>query len=206
MASIRQGVYAITDFSSLTEVQVYMKTETILKAGISLLQYRDKLSDKNTRYRRAIELQRLCSIYDTPFIINDDIELAKSCNADGIHLGKDDSNIDTARQALGKVIIGCSCYNSIELAMRAQEEGADYIAFGAFNHTKTKNNTVKAEPGLLSLANNVIELPIVAIGGITPKNAKVLLDNGTDLLAVISALYHANDTADSIKQFNLLFN
>ena len=203
--SIKPGLYAITDFSSVSEADVYLKTEIILRGGISMLQYRDKSGEDAVRLRRARELKRLCNEFNTPLIINDDVSLANQCKADGVHLGKNDTSINTARDLLGPVIIGCSCYNSIERAQQAESAGADYVAFGAFYDTTSKQDAVKAEPELLVIATQRLRLPIVAIGGITPKNAKVLIDGGADLVAVISALYGVEDTVKAIHNFNLLF-
>ena len=137
--------------------------------------------------------------------MNDDLALARRTSADGIHLGQHDADIKSARELLGPVIIGRSCYNSLELAREAQTAGADYIAFGAFYGTKSKKDTVKADPEILESARDDIMLPLVAIGGITPENGKVLVDKGADLLAVIGALYGTNDTTTVINKFNLLF-
>ncbi len=205
MPLIKPGLYAITDFSSLSETDVYAKTEIILRGGVSMLQYRDKSGEDTSRLRRTTELKALCHEFNTPLIINDDISLAHKCKADGVHLGKHDAGINAARELLGPVIIGCSCYNSVELAHQAESAGADYVAFGAFYNTTSKHDAVNAKPELLGIAAKRIHLPVVAIGGITPKNAKVLIAGGADLIAVISALYGVKDTAKAIHNFNLLF-
>lgn len=205
MAILQRGIYAITDFTSLKDAEVFARTELLLRAGISILQYRDKSATAKAKINRARELRSLCRQFNTPFIVNDDIELARDTGADGIHLGQNDTDIQTAREFLGPIIIGCSCYNSLHLAQEAQAAGADYVAFGAFHNTSSKKNTVKAEPEILERASHEIMLPLVAIGGITPENGKVLVDKGAAMLAVISALYGANDTNATIKKFNLLF-
>lgn len=205
MAILKQGIYAITNFSSLKDAEVFARTELLLRAGISMLQYRDKSATAKAKTNRATELQSLCRQFNTPFIVNDDIKLARDTGADGIHLGQNDTDIQTARELLGPIIIGCSCYNSLHRAQEAQAAGADYVAFGAFYNTSSKKNTVKADPEILERASHEIMLPLVAIGGITPENGKVLVDKGATILAVISALYGANDTNAVINEFNLLF-
>lgn len=205
MTILKRGIYAITDFASLDDDAVFARTEQLLRDGISTLQYRDKSNVADDKKRRAAVLQDLCKQFNTPFIINDDLALAQQTAADGIHLGKNDVDIHSARELLGPVIIGRSCYNSLQLARDAQADGADYVAFGAFYPTRSKQDTVKAEPDILSRARHEITLPLVAIGGITPENGKVLINKGADLLAVISALYGVIDTGTAINKFNFLF-
>ena len=205
MAAVNKGLYAITDFSLLADDEVLSKTEHCLRAGLSLLQYRDKSDKQDLRIQRALALQDLCREFNTPFIVNDDIQLAASIKADGVHVGKDDTDIAAARDYLGPVIIGHSCYNRLDLGRRAQKDGADYIAFGAFYPTISKSSVARATPDLLAKAKKEIRLPIVAIGGITPENGKVLIEKGADLLAVISALYGVEDTISAMDKFKPLF-
>jgi thiamine-phosphate pyrophosphorylase len=205
MSQIKQGIYALTDFSSLTDEQVLSKSEQILKVGVSLFQYRDKSRPAEEKLNAASALQSLCKEFNTPFIVNDDVELARTIKADGVHLGKQDVAIQTARDYLGPVIIGRSCYNSLDNARQAQAEGADYLAFGAFYPSSTKPEALRAAPTLLSAAKSELTLPLVAIGGITPKNGKVLLEAGADLLAIIGSLYGVADTASAINEFSQLF-
>ena len=205
MAILKRGIYAITDFTSLKDSEVFARTELLLRGGLSMLQYRDKSATTKAKISRAKELKSLCRQFNTPFIVNDDIQLARKTGADGIHLGQGDTDIQNARELLGPVIIGRSCYNSLQLAQEAQAAGADYVAFGAFYSTSSKKNTVKAEPQTLERASHEIMLPLVAIGGITPENGKVLIDKGATMLAVINAVYGAKDTNATINEFNLLF-
>ena len=202
----RQGLYVITDCEKLDYRTMLHCTEKILATGVLLLQYRDKSGDYARRYERAGTLKELCHRTDTIFLINDDIQLAADIGADGVHIGRDDPPLAAARQLLGiDAIIGVSCYNDYQRARDAQAAGADYIAFGAFYPTRTKGGTVKADPDLLRRARPGLSVPIAAIGGITPTNGGQLIEAGADLLAVVSSVYAADDPAQAVLEFNLLF-
>jgi thiamine-phosphate pyrophosphorylase len=199
------GVYAITDCANLTSEELISKSEEILKVGISLFQYRNKESNQQKKKELAIKLQLLCHKYTTPFIVNDDVMLAKEISADGVHLGQNDESIIKAREILGSKIIGISCYNELNRATEAEENGADYIAFGSFFPSFTKPDAKKASIELLNEAKSILTIPIVAIGGITPENGKQLIDAKVDFLAIISGLYSAPDTISATKSYNNLF-
>ena len=140
----------------------------------------------------AAPLQALCADRDVAFIINDSVALAQRLSADGVHLGQGDGDPREARKILGpKVQIGVTCHDSRHLAMDAGEAGADYVAFGAFFPTATKETKHRPDPSILSWWTTVFELPCVAIGGITPDNARVLVDAGADFLAVSGAVWGA---------------
>ena len=199
------GIYAITDCDNLIEKDLLEKTESILKTGVAILQYRDKQSNPEKKKQLALKLQSLCHQNNTPFIVNDDVDLAKEIAADGVHLGKDDGDIKHARKELGSKILGISCYNDIELALAADKAGADYIAFGAFFPSPTKPDAKKAGIELVQQAKAQLSTPIVAIGGITPENAKPLIEAKVDYLAVISGLYNSSDTIKATQSYNNLF-
>jgi len=197
------GLYAITDSS---QEHLARQVELALKGGVHILQYRDKSSDQTRRLTQAKRLLDLCRKHDAIFIINDDVELAKAIGADGVHLGRDDHDIESARIALGnKAIIGLSCYDQLELAVAAQSAGADYVAFGRFFPSSTKPQAVQAEIELLSAAKSTLRIPIVAIGGITPENGAPLIDAGADMLAVIQGLFAQQDIRTAAEQFHKLF-
>ena len=152
--------------------------------------------------RLAEPLQRICADHDVAFIVNDSMALAKRLGADGLHLGQSDGNIREARALLGPdVQIGRTCHDSRHLAMEAGEEGADYVAFGAFYPTTTKPSHYRPAPVILSWWSSVFELPCVAIGGITPANAGPLVAAGADFLAVCQAVWGADDTAQAVAAF-----
>lgn len=152
--------------------------------------------------RLAEPLQRTCADHDVSFIVNDSMALAKRLGADGLHLGQSDGDIREARALLGPdVQIGRTCHDSRHLAMEAGEEGADYVAFGAFYPTTTKPSHYRPAPVILSWWSSVFELPCVAIGGITPANAAPLVGAGADFLAVCQAVWGAEDTAQAVAAF-----
>jgi thiamine-phosphate pyrophosphorylase len=157
---------------------------------VAAFQLRLKGLDEHTIVRAAEPLQRLCAERDIAFIVNDSISLAKRLGADGVHLGQGDGDPREARQILGSnVQIGVTCHDSRHLAMEAGEAGADYVAFGAFYPTTTKETTHRPDPSILSWWTTLFELPCVAIGGITAENAAPLVQAGADFLAVSSAVW-----------------
>lgn len=199
------GLYAITSETADTE-QLLAQVEAALTGGAAAVQYRDKSDDVARRHEQASELVALCRRFNVPLIVNDDLRLADLADADGVHLGRDDGSVAKARVILGPdKFIGASCYQSLELALAAQAEGADYVAFGSFYPSNTKPQAVRAETSLLLAAVTSIHVPIVAIGGITPENAPALLDAGADSLAVLSALFGADDIRAAAYAFNQLF-
>ncbi|CAG0941680.1 partial thiamine-phosphate pyrophosphorylase, partial [Candidatus Brocadiaceae bacterium] len=133
----KRGLYAITQTEHKTDAQIIADVEQVLSGGAVVLQYRDKRTDKTPKL--AEQLLTICRQYHVPLIINDDVELARQLNADGVHLGKDDSTIIEARLRLGQhAIIGVSCYNNLEAALHAEQQGANYVAFGRFFSSSTK--------------------------------------------------------------------
>ncbi len=201
-----RGLYAITDSSLLSHNKLGDAVEQAILGGAQVIQYRDKQSDPQARKQQALELVTLCNTHQVPCIINDDIELAKEVNADGVHIGADDGSIDEARNHLGhEALIGVSCYNSIELAQAAETGGADYVAFGSFYSSSTKPQAVSAGLKLLQDATKQIKIPVVAIGGITPENGAALINAGADMLAVINAEFGQPNIRKASKQFADLF-
>lgn len=200
-----QGLYLITDHDQLTDQQLADDVSQALNAGAHLLQYRDKTDDWQKRLRQAGALRELTLANDCLLIINDDVALAEAVAADGVHLGKDDGAVAAARQKLGPDrIIGASCYNQLELARQAANDGADYLAFGRFFPSSTKPAAVQAAPELLPRASS-LGRPLVAIGGITPDNAAGLVAAGADMLAVINAVFSSPDIGASVRQFISIF-
>ena len=181
--------------------------EAALSAGpVAAFQFRMKDVDQHEAAALAVPLQAICAAHDVAFIVNDSVALAKRLNADGVHLGQSDGDIADARAELGKAFqIGVTCHNSRHLAMEAAEAGADYVAFGAFYPTITKNVEHSAELDTLEKWSRVMEIPCVAIGGITPENAKPIIDAGADFIAVSSAVWnHPQGAAEAIKAFNMV--
>ncbi|TCP32694.1 thiamine phosphate synthase [Sphingomonas sp. BK235] len=173
-----------------------------LDAGpVAAFQFRVKDVDQHQAARLAEPLQRLCAERDVAFIVNDSVSLAKRLGADGVHLGQEDGDPREARAILGpSVQIGVTCHDSRHLAMEAGEAGADYVAFGSFFPTTTKEVKHRPEPVILSWWSAVFELPAVAIGGITPANAAPLVAAGADFLAVSGAVW-GGDEAAAVRAF-----
>ncbi|HEV2747464.1 MAG TPA: thiamine phosphate synthase [Allosphingosinicella sp.] len=142
--------------------------------------------------RAAERAMPICAAHEVAFILNDRIDLAQRCGADGVHLGQDDGDPREARRLLGPMAqIGVTCHASRHLAMEAGEAGADYVAFGAFFPTSTKETIHRPDPAILGWWSRLFEVPCVAIGGITPANARPLVEAGADFLAVCSAVWNA---------------
>lgn len=201
-----KGLYAITDANLIPKSRFTEIVESALRGGASIIQYRDKTDDYNKRLQQACAVKQLCDQYQALCIINDDIELMLASNADGLHIGKDDGELADIRKRLGKdKIIGLSCYNELEIANLAENQGADYIAFGSFFPSPTKPDAQKASLDLLIKARQQIKIPICAIGGITLKNAIPLLEAGADMLAVISDVFGQDDVLSASQDFQKLF-
>jgi thiamine-phosphate pyrophosphorylase len=171
-----------------------------LDAGpVAAFQFRVKDVPEHDAARLAEPLQRICADREVAFIVNDSISLAKRLGADGVHLGQDDGSVADARSRLGKAAqIGVTCHASRHLAMEAGEAGADYVAFGAFFPSATKDTKHVAEPELLQWWATLFELPCVAIGGITPANCAPLVAAGADFLAVSHAVW-GGDEAEGVR-------
>ena len=178
------------------------RLERALAAGpVAAFQYRVKDLDQHEAARFAGPLQEICAAREVAFIVNDSIALAKRIGADGVHLGQSDGSPKDAREALGREAqIGVTCHASRHLAMEAGEAGADYVAFGAFFPSTTKDTEHRAEPDLLSWWSTLFEIPCVAIGGITPQNCAPLVAAGADFLAVSGAVW-SGDEAAAVKAF-----
>lgn len=200
------GIYGITPDMADT-ADLLDRTSQALAGGVRLLQYRNKTSDMELRYSQAKLLLQLCRQYDALLIINDHADLAREIGADGVHVGEHDAGVANVRKQIGQgKIIGVSCYNRLDLALTAQAQGVDYVAFGAFYPSMTKKNTVIASPGILGEAKAVLSVPVVCIGGINTTNAVPLIRAGADAIAVSQALYRAEDICRTAKVFSGLFS
>ena len=197
-----RGLYAITDGP---RPDLPAAVEAALNGGAAVLQYRDKSGDTDRRHAEAAGLLALCRRLGVPLIINDDVELAATVGADGVHLGEHDIDIAAARARLGgEAIIGVSCYDSLDRAGQLAAAGADYLAFGAFFASPTKPLARRARTGLLRAAKS-FGLPLVAIGGITPDNAQPLIEAGADFVAAISGVFAATDPCAAARRYSNLF-
>lgn len=198
-----RGLYAITQTDHKTTAQVLAEVHSALKGGAVLVQYRDK--NPHDAIALATALVALCHQFNVPLLINDAVDLALQVGADGVHLGQDDGDIAAARQRLGPdAIIGVSCYNSVERALSAAQQGASYVAFGRFYSSQSKPLAAPAQLDTLHRAKAALTLPIVAIGGILPDNGGALLAAGADLLAVIGGLFD-QEPETAARAFQTLF-
>lgn len=178
------------------------RLERALSAGdVAAFQFRVKGVDQHEAARLAAPLQEICAAHDCAFVVNDDVGLAKRLAADGVHLGQSDGDVRDARAELGREVqIGVTCHASRDLALQAGEDGADYVAFGAFFPSTTKPSEHRPELELLTWWQTMVELPCVAIGGITPANCAPLVTAGADFLAVSAAVW-GGDEAHGVRAF-----
>lgn len=198
-----RGLYAITQTDNKSGDTIINEVIAAIKGGAVIVQYRDK--NPLDAIFLASELVKVCHQYRVPLIINDDVELAAKVGADGVHIGKEDGAIAQARKRLGAdAIIGVSCYNFVEQALDAQNQGATYVAFGRFFPSTSKPLAAPAQIKTLQQAKLLLNIPIVAIGGILPENGAQLLTAGADLLAVIGGLFESQPE-QSARAYQALF-
>ncbi len=203
---VLRGLYAITDTASLHDAALIDACAEVLEGGAQALQYRDKSTDSERRQREASALVALCERHGVPLIVNDDVELAAAVGAHGVHLGRDDAAMATARVRLGPAaVIGLSCYDDATRARLAVQSGADYVALGSFFPSPTKPQAARAGLELLRQVRRDCPLPLVAIGGITPDNGASLVAGGADMLAVISGLFADSDPRAAAARYAALY-
>lgn len=186
-------LYVITDRSLLKGETLYGQVEKALEGGASFVQLREKGGDKESILAEARQLKGLCERYQVPFVINDSVETAIEADADGVHLGQEDMGILEARKILGKdKIIGATA-KTVEQAVRAQEQGADYLGVGAVFASPTKTDAIRITKEQLREICEKVTIPVVAIGGITAENMMELKGSGIDGIAVVSAVFASDD-------------
>jgi len=200
------GLYAITDATQSDTQQLIIDVEQVLLGGARIIQFRDKSNHSQQRLKTANELRKLTRQHNALFIINDDVKLSKDSSADGVHLGADDASISAARAQLGPTaIIGVSCYNDFSLAKQATNSGANYIAFGRFFPSQTKPHAIQANIEILQTAKRELDIPVVAIGGITSKNGGELINAGADMLAIVDDIFSQRDIKAAALRYQKLF-
>ncbi len=196
-----KGLYAITPEEKNLSI-LSSQVESCIKGGAKFIQYRAKKLSKIEQKEQAVKIKMICDYYKIPLIINDDIELCRNLDADGIHLGKYDDSLVKARTLLGpSKIIGISCYNSIDRIKMAVEGGANYVALGACFPTITKPNAPKVSLDLIALVLKKFKIPVVAIGGIDLENVKLLVKAGVKCVAIINGLFLAKDIENTARKF-----
>ncbi|WP_373990556.1 thiamine phosphate synthase [Duganella sp. BuS-21] len=201
-----QGLYLVTPNWDDTSRLLQLSEQAMLAVPIALLQYRHKEAGPVLRQEQATALLALCRRHRVPFIINDHVDLCTELDADGVHLGGTDAEVAQVRARLGKnKIIGASCYGDMPRALSAQEAGASYVAFGGFYPSRVKKYAVTTQPAILDQARDVIRVPTVVIGGMTPENAAPLVARGASMVAAISSVYQAESVAQAVGRFQSLF-
>ena len=191
-------IYAITDDVLTPENSVLAQTRELLECGVKFLQYRTKLEPKNERVATA--LKELCERYGARFIVNDDVKFAAKIGANAVHIGKDDGGVKAARKILGDdAFIGVSCYDDLNLALKAQDEGASYAAFGALFASPTKPHAPLCKFETMMLANQIFSIPIFVIVGINVANIAQIAALNPDYVAVISALYRPASIKENLR-------
>ena len=191
-------IYAITDDILTPESSVLAQVGELLECGVKFLQYRTKLEPKNERV--AVALKELCERYGARFIVNDDVKFAAKIGANAVHIGKDDGGVKAARKILGEdAFIGVSCYDDLNLALRAQDEGASYAAFGAVFASPTKPNAPLCKFETIRRAKEILRIPVCVIGGINAANIAQIAALNPDYIAVISALYRPASIKENLR-------
>ena len=199
------GLYAITPETSST-AELLARVDACLAGGARLVQYRSKRIQDHLALEQARALSRSCRRAGALFIVNDSVELARAAGADGVHLGRDDASVESAREALPRAIIGVSCYGEPARAREAARAGADYVGIGSMFASTTKPAATRATLAALAEARRASGLPVAAIGGITLANAPEVVAAGADMLAVVSALFDAPDVRRAARAFSDLFD
>jgi len=194
-----RGLYLLTP--DMTDTDSLLDRVAPLLAFTTLLQYRNKAADRTLQHRQLRALRPLCEAAGVPLLVNDDWQLAGELGLSGAHLGAEDGDLAQTRATLGPdALLGASCYDDLERARAAVRSGASYIAFGAFFPSPTKPQARRARLSLLGEAA-ALDVPRVAIGGITPDNGHVLVEAGADLLAVISGVFDAPDPVAAARAY-----
>lgn len=193
-------VYAVTDRSWLNGESLYSQVEKALKGGATFIQLREKELAEEQFLKEAIEIKELCKMYNVPFVINDNVDIACKMDADGVHVGQSDMDAGNVREKLGpNKIIGVSA-QTVEQALLAERCGADYLGVGAVFPTGTKLDAVEVSYETLKAICDAVHIPVVAIGGISGDNIIELKGSGISGVAVVSAIFSSKDIEEATKQ------
>lgn len=197
-------LYAVTDRTWLGEQTLCEQVEEALKGGATFVQLREKELDDDTFLAEAIEIQELCKRYKVPFVVNDNVEIARKMNADGVHVGQSDMEAGNVRALLGEdKILGVSA-QTVEQAILAEQRGADYLGVGAVFHTGSKADADDVSRETLKAICEAVSIPVVAIGGIGKHNVLKLCGSGICGVAVISAIFAAEDITSATAELKVL--
>ena len=197
-------LYAVTDRAWVGRQTLYEQVEAALQGGVTCVQLREKQLDHEAFLAEARDIRDLCRRYGVPFIINDDLDIAVACGADGVHVGQDDMPVEEVRRRVGDaMMVGVSAHN-VQEALRAQAGGADYLGAGAVFGTSTKNNVTPLSFDTLRDICGAVDIPVVAIGGIHKENILQLKGTGVDGVALVSAIFAADDIETECKELKAL--
>lgn len=192
-------LYAVTDRSWLNGRSLYSQVEEALMGGVTFVQLREKTLDEESFFNEAIQIQALCNRYHVPFVINDNVELAKRINADGVHVGQEDMPATEVKKILGaNKIIGVSV-QTVEQAVQAEKRGADYLGVGAVFKTGSKGDAKDVSLTTLADICKAVRIPVIAIGGISSKNLGQLKGSGICGIAVIQAIFAQENIKEATK-------
>lgn len=197
-------LYAVTDRYWINGETLYEQVEKALKGGATFVQLREKELDDDTFLAEAIEIQELCKRYKVPFVINDNVDIARKMNADGVHVGQSDMEAGNVRALLGEdKILGVSA-QTVEQAILAEKRGADYLGVGAVFHTGSKADADDVSHETLKAICEAVSIPVVAIGGIGKHNVLELSGSGICGIAVISAIFASEDITSATAELKAL--
>ena len=201
-----RGLYAITAATDTDPHRLAARAGAAIDGGAAMIQYRAKDRAPTDRHTAAALLLDVCRARGVPLIVNDDPALAAGIGTDGVHVGRDDGDVRSARRIVGdRCIVGVSCYDRLDLALAATGEGATYVAFGSFFASPTKPHAVPAPVRLLSAAREKLDVPIVAIGGVTAANGAALIEAGADFIAAIDGVFGGDDVERAARGYAALF-
>ena len=197
-------LYAVTDRSWLNGKTLYKQVEEAIKGGATIVQLREKNLDEENFLNEALDIQKLCRKYNILFVVNDNVEIARKINADGVHVGQSDMEAVNVRAMLGNdKILGVSA-QTVEQALLAEKQGADYLGVGAVFPTGSKADADDVSYETLKAICEAVSIPVVAIGGISASNVSALKDSGISGIAVISAIFAAQDIESATKRLKEL--
>ena len=197
-------LYGVTDRSWLNGRTLYEQVEDALKGGATFIQLREKDLDADSFLKEAVEIKELCARYHVPFVINDNVEIAKKIDADGVHVGQHDMEAFNVRAILGPdKIIGVSA-QTVEQAVLAEKNGADYLGVGAVFHTGTKKDANSISHETVKQICEAVNIPVIAIGGISRENVMELQGTGICGIAVVSAIFAAENITEATKELKEL--
>lgn len=200
-----RGLYVITDENLTPYDKMLYMVKQALEGGAVMVQLRDKNSTDEFLLDYGLKLRELCRKYKAYFIVNDRVDLALKLDADGVHVGEEDENIEKVMEKMKGKIVGVSCYGSIERAKQMQEIGVSYVAFGSFYPSRTKPKSKTIPKDIVSQAKKELAIPICVIGGINVERAKELINLGADLVAVINDIWTSEDIKKRCLEYKKLF-